>query len=177
MQGLTSLSNRKKLPETVEGLCRMSPDAALQLQIELYRGMSGQQRLAIALDLHALACDLAREGIRRQFPAAGDEEVERHIAPSIGGRPPMRSQQELLGDCLGRLNRSGVSYMLTGSMASNYWGIPRTTHDLDFVLVMQPADVAGFVDAFREGFFLQPESVRERFDRPINSMPLTNFRR
>jgi hypothetical protein len=56
--------------------------------------------------------------------------------------------------------------MLTGSMASNYWGIPRTTHDLDFVLVMQPADVAGFVDAFREGFFLQPESVREAFRPP-----------
>ena len=32
-----------------------------------------------------------------------------------------------------RLNRIGVSYYLTGSMASNYWGIPRTTHDLDFV--------------------------------------------
>ena len=24
--------------------------------------------------------------------------------------------------------------LLTGSMASNYWGIPRTTHDLDFVV-------------------------------------------
>jgi hypothetical protein len=60
----------------------------------------------------------------------------------------MRSEKELLIDCLQRLNRSGISYMLTGSMASNCWGIPRTTHDLDFVLVMQPADVASLVDAF-----------------------------
>jgi hypothetical protein len=78
----------------------------------------------------------------------------------------MRSEKELLIDCLQRLNRSGISYMLTGSMASNYWGIPRTTHDLDFVLVMQPADVASLVDAFRDGFFLQPESVRQAFMPP-----------
>ena len=42
------------------------------------------------------------------------------------------TEQELLVDCLGRLNRVGITYYLTGSMASNYWGIPRTTHDLDF---------------------------------------------
>ena len=45
----------------------------------------------------------------------------------------MRSDKELLIDCLERLNRSGISCMLTGSMAGNYWRIPRTTHDLDFV--------------------------------------------
>ena len=52
----------------------------------------------------------------------------------------MRSEKELLIDCLQRLNRTGLAYMLTGSMASNYWGIPRTTHDLDFVLVRDVRD-------------------------------------
>ena len=44
------------------------------------------------------------------------------------------TERELLADCLRRLNGIGLPYMLTGSMASNFWGIPRTTHDLDFVL-------------------------------------------
>jgi hypothetical protein len=44
------------------------------------------------------------------------------------------NEQELLADCLRRLNRCGVTDYLTGSMASNYWGIPCTTHDLDFVV-------------------------------------------
>src|ERR1039458_7285628 len=44
------------------------------------------------------------------------------------------NERELLVDCLRRLNRTGVTYYLTGSMASNYWGIPRSTHDLDFVV-------------------------------------------
>ena len=33
------------------------------------------------------------------------------------------NERELLVDCLRRLNRSGITYYLTGSMASNYWGI------------------------------------------------------
>jgi hypothetical protein len=77
----------------------------------------------------------------------------------------MRSEKELLIDCLQRLNRSGISYMLTESMASNYWGIPRTTHDLDFVLLMQPADVASLVDAFRDGLLRRYErAARDRDD-------------
>ena len=58
------------------------------------------------------------------------------------------NEKELLIDCLGRLNRSGIEYMLTGSMASNYWGIPRTTHDLDFVMRMAAKDVPVLVAHF-----------------------------
>jgi hypothetical protein len=45
----------------------------------LYRKMTGEQRLAIALDRHELNCDVAREGIRRQFPGADEAEVERQL--------------------------------------------------------------------------------------------------
>ena len=55
----------------------MTPEAALGVQIDLYRRMSGEQRLEIALRLHELACDIAREGIRAQHPEASAAEVER----------------------------------------------------------------------------------------------------
>jgi hypothetical protein len=57
----------------------MTPEVALERQIERYRAMTGEQRLKIALDLHEFACNIAREGIRRQFPEATAEEVERHL--------------------------------------------------------------------------------------------------
>ena len=57
----------------------MTPEAALQHQIKGYRAMTGEQRLEIALDLHALCCDVAREGIRRQFPHADEAEVDREL--------------------------------------------------------------------------------------------------
>ena len=55
----------------------MSPQAALDFQIGRYREMTGEERLAIALDLHELSCDIAREGIRAQHPGADEAEVER----------------------------------------------------------------------------------------------------
>ena len=55
----------------------MTPQAALDLQIKRYRELTGEQRLAIALELHELSCDIAREGIREQNPNADEQEIER----------------------------------------------------------------------------------------------------
>ena len=55
----------------------MTAAAALDKQIERYRQMTGEQRLAVALELHEMSCDVAREGIRRQNPKADVAEVER----------------------------------------------------------------------------------------------------
>jgi hypothetical protein len=57
----------------------MTPKAALDMQIEIYRRMTPEQRLKLALDLHELACNVAREGIRHQFPDADEAEVERRL--------------------------------------------------------------------------------------------------
>lgn len=61
----------------------MTPETALERQIERYRAMTGEQRLRIALDLHEFACDVAREGIRREFPMSTDEEVESRLRNRI----------------------------------------------------------------------------------------------
>lgn len=45
--------------------------------------MTGEERLAIALRLHELSCNVAREGIRSQFPVANEEEVERRLRERI----------------------------------------------------------------------------------------------
>jgi len=61
----------------------MDPAAATELQIAGYRRMKGEQRVALSLDLHELACDVTRAGIRAQFPAADDQEVERRLRDRI----------------------------------------------------------------------------------------------
>src|SRR5262245_44788828 len=76
------------------------------------------------------------------------------------------NEHDLLIDCLGRLNRIGLPYMLTGSMASNYWGIPRTTHDLDIVVQLAPADVPAVVGAFGVEYIVQESMVRSALQRP-----------
>jgi type II secretory pathway predicted ATPase ExeA len=55
----------------------MTPQAALEQQIGLYRAMSGEERLSIALNLHELACEVTREGIRHEYPEIDEAEVNR----------------------------------------------------------------------------------------------------
>ena len=76
------------------------------------------------------------------------------------------NERELLVDCLRRLNRTGVIYYLTGSMASNYWGIPRTTHDLDFVIQLPPSAVPNIVQAFSGDYYLDEAAVRAAYQPP-----------
>ena len=70
------------------------------------------------------------------------------------------NERELLVDCLRRLNRSAITYYLTGSMASNYWGIPRTTHDLDFVVQLSDAAGAPILREFSGDFYIDEKAVR-----------------
>src|SRR5437879_1510570 len=76
------------------------------------------------------------------------------------------NERDLLVDCLRRLNQTGITYYLTGSMASNYWGIPRTTHDLDFVIQMPPSAVPRIVQAFSGDFYLEEATVRAAYQPP-----------
>ncbi|MGD9648780.1 MAG: hypothetical protein AB7U73_23920 [Pirellulales bacterium] len=64
----------------------MSPEEALERQITLYRAMTGEQRLKIALDLHEFACDVAREGIRRQHPGADAATVDELLRQRIAAQ-------------------------------------------------------------------------------------------
>jgi hypothetical protein len=68
----------------IVGIMRpMRPEDAVGKQIALYRRMTGVERLDIALGLHELSCELAREGIRRQYPEAAAVEVERRLHERI----------------------------------------------------------------------------------------------
>ena len=54
----------------------MTAEEALEAQIARYRRMRGEERLNLALELHELCCEIAREGIRRQHPEADESEME-----------------------------------------------------------------------------------------------------
>lgn len=76
------------------------------------------------------------------------------------------NERELLVDCLRRLNRARVTYYLTGSMASNYWGIPRTTHDLDFVIQLPASAMPRIVQEFSGDYHIDAAAVRAALQPP-----------
>ncbi|HEX4645490.1 MAG TPA: hypothetical protein VH598_07760 [Verrucomicrobiae bacterium] len=77
------------------------------------------------------------------------------------------TERELLIDCLGRLNEADLAYMVTGSMASNFWGIPRSTHDLDFAIQLPPAAVPRIIAAFANDFHIDEQAVRAAYRSPF----------
>ena len=54
----------------------MTPTEFTQQQIERYRQMTGEERLLIALNLHEMSCEIARDGIRGRYPNATPQLVE-----------------------------------------------------------------------------------------------------
>ncbi len=45
------------------------------MQLARYREMTPEQRVAVALRLHEMACEMARLGIRREHPHADEAEI------------------------------------------------------------------------------------------------------
>ena len=63
---------------------------------------------------------------------------------------------EVLCVFLDRLNNSGLSYMVTGSVASIIYGEPRMTHDVDLVLELHAEKIPEFIDLFPISEFYCP---------------------
>ena len=72
------------------------------------------------------------------------------------------SQQELLKRVVQTLQRTGIEYMITGSIASSFQGEPRSTHDIDLVVAISKSQAPELVKAFPQpGFYLDEQSVLE----------------
>ena len=70
-------------------------------------------------------------------------------------------EQEFLKEIVARLESMGVPYAITGSIASNVWGTPRTTHDVDILVVLTGADIIPFVKAFSSSYYVSEPAVTE----------------
>jgi hypothetical protein len=68
-------------------------------------------------------------------------------------------QQEFVKDIVARLERTGVVYAITGSIASNVWGLARTTHDIDIVVVLAAGAAAGMAAAFDNPYYVSVAAI------------------
>ena len=55
----------------------------------------------------------------------------------------MIGQRDILIKIVELLEEYGISYLLTGSFAVSYYGFPRATHDIDFVIEIHRAEKKG----------------------------------
>jgi hypothetical protein len=71
----------------------------------------------------------------------------------------MQNELDIVRDVSRRLESAGISYMLTGSMAMNYYAQPRMTRDIDIVVALGPGDVDRVVGLFSPDYYVSREAV------------------
>lgn len=73
---------------------------------------------------------------------------------------PMSEELAVLQEVAQRLEQAKLPYMVTGSIAANFYTIPRMTRDIDIVIELSERDVDRFIGLFQEDFHLESETVR-----------------
>ncbi len=68
---------------------------------------------------------------------------------------------DIVRDISRRFEQINIPYMLTGSMAMNYYAQPRMTRDIDIVIAISPDDVGRVAALFRPDYYVSEENIRE----------------
>lgn len=73
----------------------------------------------------------------------------------------LTSELEVLRDVSRRLEGAGIAFMLTGSMAVNYYAVPRMTRDIDLVVEISTVDAGRLVALFEPDYYVSRNAVDE----------------
>lgn len=152
-------------------------DEAHRVQLETFRRMGPQGRLQKALELNDLSRKLLVAGVRRQYPEYSEQEIRQEVIRRLlpkeffseivthAGDLIAMMPEETLKVVIAHLEAAGIEYMITGSFASNLYGVPRTTQDADIVIEVSPTSLKQFVSLIEDEFYVAEEAAREALRR------------
>ncbi len=71
------------------------------------------------------------------------------------------NEMDVLRDISRKFEQAEIPYMLTGSLAMNYYAQPRMTRDIDVVIAVAPEQVDAIVQLFSPEYYVSREAVQE----------------
>jgi len=71
----------------------------------------------------------------------------------------MAAELEVLSDVVARLDRAGIPYMLTGSIALSYYAQPRMTRDIDLVVQFAGRDAKAIEALFAPDYYVSDVDI------------------
>ncbi|MHB0937952.1 MAG: nucleotidyl transferase AbiEii/AbiGii toxin family protein [Armatimonadota bacterium] len=77
----------------------------------------------------------------------------------------MDEQLQLVCDVADRLAEAGIDYMITGSIASAIYAVPRMTRDIDVVIHVSPVEGEKLIAVFKEDYYLDEETLLQAIRR------------
>lgn len=73
----------------------------------------------------------------------------------------MSDELDILKLVVARLDAAGIPYMVTGSMAANFYATPRMTRDIDLVVELREGDVGRMVWLFQDDYYIDRDMVEQ----------------
>ena len=77
----------------------------------------------------------------------------------------IETELDVLRDVSRRLESAAISFMLTGSVAMNYYAQPRMTRDIDLVVSLDETQAEPFFRLFETEYYLDRQSVADAISR------------
>jgi hypothetical protein len=71
----------------------------------------------------------------------------------------MKNEIDVMRDLAHRFARGGIEYMLTGSLAMNYYAQPRMTRDIDIVVALDSTNAHTITSLFSVDYYVAHEAV------------------
>jgi hypothetical protein len=73
----------------------------------------------------------------------------------------VNDELDVLLSVTARLQAAGIVYMVTGSMAANFYATPRMTRDIDLVVELSDADIDRVVGLFQDTYYIDADMVQQ----------------
>jgi hypothetical protein len=67
---------------------------------------------------------------------------------------------DVLKSVTAQLEGAGILYMVTGSMAANFYAVPRMTRDIDLVIELSERDVDRVIRLFQQEYYIDRDMVQ-----------------
>lgn len=75
------------------------------------------------------------------------------------------TQRDFFADLIAKLEVSGIPYMVTGSFASSFHGLPRASNDADIVIAPSRQQLESFIKSLGAEYYIDPDTARDAFQR------------
>ncbi len=71
------------------------------------------------------------------------------------------NESDILKSVTGRLNQSGIAYMISGSVALSFYAKPRMTRDIDIVISIKNQDIDKMMELFEADFYIDRDMMTD----------------
>ena len=151
---------------------------AEEVRLQLWRDMTPGQRMRAFLAINRMSRRALWDGLHERHPRADDAEIRGRYAALIlgaelshtvyahqGGPDVDADIRAAIEGVTATMDALGIRYAIGGSIASSYYGVNRTTYDVDLVADFQRQHVEPFCCAVEGNYYVAREAVLDAIAR------------